>query len=435
MFPEEFLHFIWQFQYFDSAELRTTDGQAILISKQGFLNSDAGPDFREARLRIGEMEWNGQVEIHLKSSDWHNHKHQFDKAYDSVVLHVVWEADREILRTDGTYVPQLELKDRVSLQLLSKYQGLIQQRVDVPCQTQIKNIDALKRQSMIDRVLVERLQRKTKDVEILLKKYGGDWDATAVHYLIRYFGFKKNEEGFQQLSKRVSYKVMKKLAFDKKDLEAYLLGLAGLLDDDSSDFYSKALKERFDYINHKFQLIATTLPPIPWKFMRMRPANFPTIRMAQLAAIIHQSPRLFAVFVESDLAGLRGVFKSKVSDYWLTHFQFAKDKPGTEKAKSSGQSAFVGSKSIDILLINCVVPLLFAYGKEQGSAELEEKALLLLNQLQFEENTITRKLSFMPVEKPTAYESQAFIELYQHYCQPRRCLSCQIGTHLIRQSH
>ncbi len=432
MFPEEFLHFVWQFQYYDASALQTTDGQPLVISKQGFLNSDAGPDFKESKIKIGDIEWNGQVEIHLKSSDWHTHKHQFDKAYDSVILHVVWEADREILRTDDTFIPQLELKNRVALNLLSSYQDLIRQNLEVPCQTHTKRIDRLKLQSMVDRVLVERLQRKTRDVEGLLKKYGGDWDATAIHFLIRYFGFKKNEEGFQQLSRRVSYKIMQKIAFDKKDLEAYLMGLAGLLEEESGDFYSKALRERFDYINHKYQLIAAKLPSIPWKFMRMRPANFPTIRLAQLAAIIHQSPRLFTAFTESDLAALRQLFKCEVSEYWTTHYRFYKE--GEKPEKASKGPSHIGGKSIDVLLINCVIPLLFAYGRQQGDNELEETALDLLTKLKSETNALTEKLSFLPMQQHTAYESQAFIELYQQYCQPRRCLSCQIGIDLIRQN-
>lgn len=430
MFPEEFLHFIWQFQYFEASGLQTTDGQTLVVSRQGFHNTDAGPDFKEARIGIAEMEWNGSVEIHLKSSDWHLHRHQFDKAYDSVILHVVWEADREILRTDGTLIPQLELNKRVSLQLLAKYQDLVQQSVEVPCQTHLGRIDAMKLQSMIDRALVERLQRKTRDVTLMLKKYGGDWDATALHFLVKYFGFKKNEAGFQLLSQRISFKIVQKVASDLSGLEAYFMGLAGFPEQPASGPYAQLMTEKFNYINHKFQLIATNLPAIPWKFMRMRPANFPTVRLAQLAAIVHRSPRLFAAFIESDLPQLRKIFKAEVSPYWQAHYRF-----GEERGSSPVErSASMGDKSVDILIINCVVPLLFAYGREQGNADLEDKALSLLGQLQFEQNSYTKKLSFMPLQRPTAYESQAYLELYRHYCLPRRCLSCQVGIDLIRQS-
>lgn len=430
MFPEEFLHFVWQFQYFNASALQTTDGQPIVVGKQGMLNHDAGPDFREARIRVGDIEWHGHVEIHLKSSDWNHHRHQQDPAYDNVVLHVVWEADREAVRKDGTTIPQLELKDRVDLTLLSGYQRLVQQRTDVPCQTLRSKIQPIRLQSMLDRVLVERLQRKTKMVDNLLLKYGGDWDATAVHFLIKYFGFKKNEEGFQQLSQRVSYRIVQKLAFSREDLEAYLFGVAGLLEPDSEDAYAQDLRRRFEYINHKYQLVSSGLSKAQWKFMRMRPANFPTSRLAQLAAILHRHPRIFASFLEAEIPSLREIFKATVGDYWRLHYRFGE---GAVTTKTKAQP-HMGDSSIEILIINCVVPLLFAYGRQQSDSGLEEKAFGLLRSHKHEDNSITKKMAFLPVEQATAYESQACLELYQHYCQPRRCLACQVGVDLIRQA-
>ncbi len=430
MFPEEFLHFIWQFQYFEKTALATTEGFPLHISHAGFLNSDAGPDFLEAKIRIGDIEWNGQVEIHLRSSDWNAHKHQTDPAYDSVILHVVWEADKPVRRKDGTPIPQVELKDRVSLQLLSKYQDLIRQRIEVPCQTHKNNIASIKAQSMIDRVVVERLQRKIKEVDLMLQKFGGDWDATAVHLLVKYSGFKKNQEGFLQLSHKISYRVIQKIAFNQEDLEAYFMGMAGLLDDQATGEYATALKQKYDYIKHKYELVASGLAYPQWKFMRMRPANFPTVRMAQLAAILHKSPRLFAAFLGvASVKQMKDVLRAQVSDYWQHHYRFGE----ADEVNSRELRQGMGDSSLEILIINTVVPLLFTYGRQQVNAELEEKAINLLRELKFESNSVTDKLTFMPVDASSAYESQAFIELYRHYCMPRRCLSCQVGVDLVRQ--
>lgn len=429
MFPEEFLHFIWQFQYFEKAALATTEGFPLHITHAGFLNSDAGPDFLEAKIRISDIEWNGQVEIHLRSSDWNTHKHQTDPAYDSVILHVVWEADKTVHRKDGTPIPQVELKDRVSLQLLSKYQDLIRQRIEVPCQTHKSNIASIKAQSMIDRVIVERLQRKIKEVDLMLQKFGGDWDATAVHLLVKYAGFKKNQEGFLQLSHKISYRVIQKIAFNQEDVEAYFMGLAGLLDDQATDEYAVALKQKYDYIKHKFELMASGLASPQWKFMRMRPANFPTVRLAQLSAILHKSPRLFSSLLGAgNVKQLKDILRAQVSPYWQKHYRFGEADEANNRELRQG----MGDSSLEILIINTVVPLLFTYGRQQMNVELEEKAINLLRELSFESNSVTEKLIFI-ADGSSAYESQAFIELYKHYCMPRRCLSCQVGVDLVRQ--
>lgn len=430
MFPEEFLHFIWQFQYYDAAGLQTTDGQPVAVVQPGFWNRDAGPDFTQARIRIGDIDWHGHIEIHLKSSDWNNHQHQSDAAYDNVVLHVVWEKDREVYRKDGTPLPQLELKNRVALELLAKYQDLVQQRVDVPCQTYRARIEPLKARSMLDRAVVERLQRKVKEIVLMLEKLGGDWDATALHLLIRYFGFKKNEDAFRQLSHRVSFKVMHKLSAGLLDLEAYLFGTAGFFNSEPTDSYARALARSFAYSTHKYELKPSGMSAAQWKFMRMRPANFPTLRLAQLAAIVHRSPRLFAAFLATEgLEAIKKLLDAEVSDYWRTHYKFDEQ----EGSKATGERHFaMGDGSKEILIINCVAPLLFAYGRQQGNSQLEERALDLLNKLKFESNSVTARFRFFPVHPSSAYESQAFIELYNFYCMPRKCLSCQVGIDLVR---
>ena len=431
MFPEEFLHFVWQFQYYEKADLKTTDGQSVVVTHTGFWNTDAGPDFKEARVHIGSIEWHGHIEIHLKSSDWYNHKHQMDAAYENVVLHVVWENDKEVHRKDRTPLPQLELKNRISLELLAKYQDLIQQRVEVPCQTYRQLIEALKAQSMVDRVVVERLQRKVKEIRIMLERLNGDWDATAVHLLTRYFGFKKNEDAFRQLSHRVSYKVLQKLAHKKVDTEAYFLGVAGFLKSPGNDEYARELAERFRYISHKYRLPPSGITETSWKFLRMRPANFPTLRLAQLAAILHESPRIFAAFLAAEgVKDLKELLTVEVSLYWQNHYKFGEQ---SGDGASVGRHPGIGTGSQEILLINCIVPLLFAYGREHSNPDLEEKALSLLHELKFESNSITDKLKFLPVKMATAYESQASIELYHFYCMPRKCLNCQIGIDLIKQ--
>jgi len=423
---EDFLHYIWQHQYFDKTDLATTAGERVQVLRTGFYNTDAGPDFKEALLRVGEVEWSGSVEIHLKASDWHRHQHQQDLKYDQVVLHVVWEADKQVQHTDGTPVPTLELKGRINLALLHTYEQLQQSRHAIPCAAFWPNVNEITKTMMLERALVERLEGKGKEVLQYYKACGNDWEQAAYNVLLRGFGFKTNQQAFELLAKVLPLAVVRRHRHDLLQVEALLLGQAGFLAAPADD-YTLQLQKEYDFLSHKYSLQTDALQRHQWNFLRMRPANFPTVRLAQLAAVLHRYQSLFSGLLEADsIKQYEALFRVPVSDYWQEHYM-----PG-RTSKTIQQSMGIGSAHN--LVVNVVVPLLAAYATYSGNKLYLDKAISLLELVKEETNKVTRLYEELGWKTKNAAGNQAALGLYKNYCQPVNCMRCAVGNKIMKQS-
>ncbi|MHA6248901.1 DUF2851 family protein [Pontibacter sp. CAU 1760] len=421
---EDFLHYIWQHQYFQKQALTTTAGEPIQVLRTGFLNTHAGPDFEEALLRIGDVEWSGSVEVHLRASDWHRHQHQHDRKYDQVVLHVVWEADVPVHRMDGTLVPVLSLQGRVDLALIHTYGQLQQSQHAIPCAAFWPDVPEVTKSLMLERALVERLEAKGEEVLAIFRQYGNDWEQTAYHTLLRGFGFKSNQQAFEQLAAVLPWSVVRRHQHNPLQLEALLFGQAGFLAE-TGDNYSAQLQKEYGFLRHKYAL--QPMPKHLWKFLRMRPANFPTVRLAQLAALLHQQQAFFSKLLATEkVKSYEALFQASVSVYWQGHYHFGKQL----KARQQG----MGKGSVHNLIINVAVPLLSAYATYTSERQYLEKALTLLEQLKEACNTYTRLYEDLGWAIRSAADSQATLSLYVRYCNPVNCMRCAIGNKIMKQS-
>jgi hypothetical protein len=427
---ESFLHFLWQFQNFDKLNLQTTDNEVVEIIKVGRLNSDSGADFQDARIVIAEVEWAGSVEIHLKSSDWDIHKHQFDASYQNVILHVVWEDDKPILRKDGTKIPTITLRERADKNLLRKYEALLESKAEMPCQNQFIEVEDIKKLSMLDKVLMKRLQDKSLIMSHFLQENKQDWEETTYQILAKNFGFKLNAEPFLSLSKNLPLKILQKHRDNLGQIEALIFGVAGFLQDENSeiewDDYRKNLQKEFQFLASKYQLHDKILGQHEWKYLRLRPANFPTVRLAQFAKFIHGNANLFSVLIHlENVKSLAKILKVKQSDYWIEHYVFGK--------KSEAKVPTLGNASVENVVINTVVPLLVTYANQKDNRDYLEKAIRLLEEISAEENNITKHWQSMGLNIKSAFDSQASIEWYNHFCLAKKCLECNVGVDILRK--
>ncbi|MCX2738876.1 DUF2851 family protein [Pontibacter anaerobius] len=421
---EDFLHYIWQHQYFDKTALATTEDEPLQVLRVGFYNTDAGPDFREAMLRVGKVEWSGSVEVHLSASDWHRHQHQLDQKYDQVVLHVVWQVDTQVLRTDGTEVPVLELRNRVDLRLLQTYERLQQSKNEIPCAAFWPGVPEITKTLMLERALVERLEEKGEEVLQVYRSYGNDWEQTAFHTLLRGFGFKINQQAFEQLAKSLPFHVVRRHQHNLLQLEALLFGQAGFLAD-ADEEYAQQLQREYTFLRHKYKL--EPLPRHQWNFLRMRPANFPTVRLAQLAALLHLHPSFFARLLETGtVKKYEQLFQASVSAYWQKHYMFGRG----QKAVAKG----MGKSSAQNLVINVAVPILAAYAVHTGERAYLEKAMNLLEQLKEESNKYTRLYEELGWQATSAAGNQAALGLYKRYCHPVNCMRCAVGNKIMKNT-
>ncbi|MFC4211135.1 DUF2851 family protein [Pedobacter lithocola] len=424
-FPEDFLHYVWQFKSFDSNKLKTADGEELKIIHQGFLNKNAGPDFNNAKIQIGETVWAGNVEIHLKSSDWLKHNHQNDAGYENVILHIVYENDAVINRIDGSILPVLELKNRIAKDLIQKYEHLFLTLTDFPCVAQIQYVDKIIIDSFLSRTLIERFEQKTAIVLDCLNELKGNWDETFYWFLARNFGFKVNALPFELFAKAIPQQIYGKHKDNPLQIEALVFGSAGFLKDSFEDEYPVMLQKEFQFLQKKYSI--KPLEVSIWKFMRMRPQNFPTIRLAQFAALIVKSNHLFSSILEvKDITELRKLFDDlPVNPYWKTHYHF--------KKKTADVGIQIGKTSVDNILLNTIALFLFAYGKHTGTQYYINRAIKLLESLPAEENGITSKFTQAGVKMDNAFASQAILQLKNHYCDVKKCLSCGIGIKILRQ--
>ncbi|HEY4196660.1 MAG TPA: DUF2851 family protein [Mucilaginibacter sp.] len=426
-FTEDFVAYIWKFRLFDRENLQTTIGESIEVFSAGLPNSDSGPDFHNARIRIGDTTWAGNVELHLKSSDWHKHHHTHDKAYENVILHVVYRDDEPVSLPNGRRVPTLELHDRISPDLYNRYHQLIfgNQQI-IPCEGSIRFVDDITLRNWLTRVLVERLEKRSGTVMKALEKNRGDWEETFYQFLATQFGFKTNAVPFELMAKSLPQLTLAKHKNNPLQIEALIFGQAGFLDEDFTDDYPNKLKEEYGFLRKKYNL--NPIEKHLWKFMRLRPQNFPTIRLAQFAALVIRSNHLFSKVLDIKVtADLRKLFTNlEINQYWETHYRF--DTESKPLSKSLGQS------SIDILLLNTFVLFLFSYGKHNQQEYYINRSLKLLEQLPAEENKIVTNFDLVGIKVNTAFDSQALLELKNNYCDYKKCLQCGVGNKILRMA-
>ena len=423
---EDILSFLWQFQYFERQNLQTETGENLQILAVGQRNANAGPDFMNARVLIDGLEWVGNVEIHVKTSDWPRHAHSHDRAYDSVILHVVWENDLLVNRPDGTSLPTIALKSRVQSQFLTKYYALIQSNAVIPCAAQFAGVADLHKISMLDRALTQRLERKAVFATELWTRNREDWEETAYQLLAHNFGFKINAEPFLRLAQGLPFKILQKHRDNLTQLEALLLGQAGWLENsDVTDEYTETLRREYAFLATKYNLKPQQMQAHEWKMLRLRPANFPAVRLAQLAALVQAQPSLFSLFINVEsAANLIKTLQVKQSDYWQKHYLVGKE--------ATGKVATLGRSSAENILINTVVTLLVAYSQAKDNRDWLEKALRLLENLPAEQNHITDVWKDLGLSIRFSFDSQAAIELYNQFCTPKKCLHCHVGVALVR---
>ncbi len=417
---EDLLHYLWKFRLFTTTQLAITTGEEIRIIQTGTHNTDAGPDFFNARINIGDKTWVGNVEIHLKSSDWKRHKHHQDRAYQNVILHVVQEEDEVLFYADGNRIPTLELKNIIPKNIFMLYQNFIHSNQKIPCEAHFKEVDLFVVDQWLSRLAIERLEFKMEPIFIRLNASKFNWEQVFYEFMARGFGFNTNAEPFELLSKSIPHEILGKHKNSLFQIEALLFGQSGL--NFGIDDYSEKLKKEYVFLAHKYNL--KPLPGSVWKFLRLRPANFPTIRIAQFAALVHRSNHLFSTVLEQkDLEKLIQYFELQASDYWDTHYQF--DSISNKKTK------FLGKTAINLLLINVVVPFIFTYGKVHNDELITVRALRLLEMISPEKNTVTNLFSELGFKSQSALHSQSMLQLKRFYCERKKCLNCAIGNKIL----
>jgi hypothetical protein len=422
--PEEFINYIWENSLFITDNIKTTDGESLKIISTGRRNYNSGPDFFNARININGTIWAGNVEVHRRASDWHRHKHNNDKAYDNVILHVVEYADKKINRSNGTAIATLKIK--CPDEYKSNYAQLLSARTWIACEEQLKHIDPLFLKLGFHRLMTERLEKKTSEILSVMNKNQNDWNETFYQILARKFGFKVNSTPFELLARSVPMKILSRHYNNIFQLEALLFGASGLLNEELwGDDYSQDLRKEFGFLGRKYRI--TPVEYHLWKFMRIRPVNFPTIRISQLAGLIYRYQGLFSKIVSAEnINDLQKLFRVSASGYWDSHYRLNRKSAHTYEKQ-------LGSSSIQSIIINVVVPLIFVYGEQQNIPGLKNRALNYLEELPPENNSVTAKWRKAGIECRSAFESQSLLQLKTMYCDKKRCLNCYIGNKLIRE--
>ena len=423
---EALLHFIWQFQLYDQQNLTTTIGrQPVFVKKTGFHNHDAGPDFKNARIQVGDTLWAGHVEIHERATDWFRHGHQNDPAYGNVILHVVLMDDRQDPANDSlSHIPCLALQHRIPHNLLSQYEHLRLNQQWIPCADQFRAVESFTVRHWLSRLQVERLATKKALIERLLAESNNDWQETLHQLMARSFGFKVNAEPFERLAKLTPIRILAKHSDRPFQLEAMLLGQAGMLNGPFAEGYPRDLQREYEFLQRKYGL--EPMQPHEWNRLRLRPANFPSIRIAQFAQLLSQANNLFQFFMTTEtIDQLRKVFEVEASSYWRDHYW------PDRKAKQSRPKR-LGKSGIHNILINTVVPFIFSYGQIRAEGNLVEHAMHLLETMPPEHNRILKKWEELGAPHQHAGHSQALLHLKREYCDEKQCLSCEIGTALLK---
>ena len=417
---ERLLQYIWQFQYYNPGDLITAEGESLQIIHPGTLNTNQGPDFTDAKVKIGTTIWAGSIELHINTSDWGNHKHSNDKNYKNVILHVVWKNDTNLMLPFSTFV----LEDKVPKLMLNRYDELMHSNSFIACEKSIQQVNTLTWQNWKERMLVERLENKTKIVLDYLQKNNNHWEETFWWLLAKNFGIKLNSIAFEKMAQSVSINILAKHKGQIHQTEALLFGQAGLLDADFKDDYPKLLQREYQFLKKKYNLQKVEGSVI---FLRMRPSNFPTVRLAQVAMLVHESIHLFSKVKENrDVKMIKELLNVTANDYWHYHYTF--DEATAFKKKK------LGDQMIDNIIINTVVPMLFAYGHYHNEGTYKDKALKWLEDIKAEKNTITKGFTALQIDNKNAFDSQALIQLKNEYCNKKRCLDCSVGNKLLRNN-
>lgn len=420
---EAFLQYLWQHRLFDEP-LTTVDGLSVEVLRPGLLNTDAGPDFMDVRLRIDGCLWAGSVEVHLRSSDWNRHHHTSDYAYNGVLLHVVYQHDAEIRLPDGSVLPTLEVREVIPEMVWHNYETLLSppSEMAVGCAGRITQVPSVVRRAALDSLSVERMQRKTQVVARMLDESRGNWEQCCYLLLAHYFGGRVNAFPFELMAKSIDMNLLARWRDDTQRLEALLFGQAGMLQEFFEDDYPRQLQADYQALRQ-----GAGLKPISahlWKFFRLRPSGFPTLRISQFAQLLGRSQSLFSRLLEMDrVEELRDCFDVAASDYWTTHYRF--DQPSTARHKG------VGRDFVDGLILNAWIPLLFEYGQRHDDDGCRQQALDLLQQLPAEKNRVSRIWHSVSVDAENAAQSQALLQLYNEYCQQHRCLQCPLGYYVL----
>jgi len=420
---EEFLQYIWRYNLFDEIN-STTNGNKLEIISVGQLNTDSGPDFFNAKIRIDDTIWVGNIEIHINSSDWKRHNHHNDEAYNNVILHIVKHFDTEIYDTKARKIPTAILSYANHFE--ENYQNLLANKHKIKCENRISELDRFTISSWISSLAIERLSHKSESIIEKLTQNNFNWEETFYQTIFRYFGMGTNSEPFEMLARLVPLKILGKHKNNLQSIEAILFGTAGFLQEDKpNDTYYKLLKREYAVMKAKFDL--QEMDKSMWKFMRLRPVNFPTIRIAQTAMLIYNSTSLFSKIIEADnIDQIKKMFNANTTEYWDTHYNFNKE--STKKVKK------IGNTTINIILINVIVAFIFVYGKEKNLPEFTDKALSFLEEIKAESNSITKYWTSLNIISKSAFDSQALIELHNEYCLKNKCLNCRIGNKLINKN-
>ena len=420
---ESLLHFVWKYQLFSREDMFTHDSEKLEIINPGVHNHNQGPDFLNAKIKIGETLWVGNVEIHIDAEDWFNHKHHNDPKYGNVILHVVYGNLSH--KKYPKHLPHFVLDNYIKPKTLDTYYGLMHSASWIPCISQIQQIDAQTKDFWKERLVVERLEERFLRIEEILIRNNWDWEQTFFEYLSRYFGFNKNNNAFESLAQSVSYKNIQKLGKNVFQIESLLFGQAGLISGRFSEEYPNLLKKEYKFLKNKHNLnhIAATF----WNFSKMRPANFPTIRISQLANLLSKEEKLFSKILETEKVDeLFKFFESNASKYWNKHYVFDEETPTSRTKK-------LGRNSIEGIIINVAIPFIFSYGKEKDNYAYVEKALNFLNKLDAEKNSILTRWESLGFTNKNAADSQALLYLKKSYCNQKKCLDCGIGTKILKK--
>lgn len=419
---EDFLHYLWKHKKIDVLNLVTTDFETIEIVSVGQQNLNSGPDFFNAQLRIAEQHWAGNVEIHLKSSDWFLHNHETDKAYDNVILHVVWEHDTDVFRKDNSKLPTLVLKNFVNEATIKNYHALINNKEQwINCENDFGKVEEFIIQNWLERLYIERLESKTELILKHLKKSNNDWESVLFKMLAKNFGLKVNGDAFLSLANSVDFSVIRKLQSNIEQLEALFFGQANLLNETIEDVYYKNLKNEYNYLKQKFKLNNDGV--LPFQYFRLRPINFPTIRIAQLAMIYGSQQNLFSKLIGlNKLKDFYSIFSNHTTEFWQSHYAFSRSSKPMKKS--------ISKSFIDLLLINTIIPLQYCYQKQNG-IDNHEDILKLIQEIKTEKNGIVDKFQSLKPVSISAMESQALLQLKNLYCDKNKCLQCLIGNNIL----
>ncbi|WP_339896307.1 DUF2851 family protein [uncultured Algibacter sp.] len=421
---EDFLHYIWKHKKFRFNNLKTTTAKSIVVTSVGQHNFNSGPDFFNAKIKIGEQLWAGNVEIHINSSDWFLHSHEQDKTYDNVILHVVWEDDTEVFRKDNTAIPTLQLKDVVDVSMLNNYEKLFaKQNKWINCENDFASTDNFILSNWLERLYFERLERKSKTIKTLLDASKNDWESVLFKMLTKNFGLKVNGESFFSLAQSIDFSLIRKTQSNPQVLEALLFGQAGLLEKDVEDAYYSGLTDEYEFLKQKFGIKNNQV--LPLQFFRLRPPNFPTIRLSQLANLYSKHQNLFSKVIElNKLEDFYELFKVSTSEFWKTHYTFQKESKSSTKTLSKS--------FVDLLLINTILPIKFSYAKQKGE-EVDSEIIKLATAIASEKNNIISAFNNLKKVSKSSLDAQALIQLKTEYCDKNKCLKCAVGNQFLNR--